>query len=51
MHLELFAIWKAEYKADVSPHGLKHEGRNSIGAITRIRIKLQISQPGKYESG
>jgi len=31
-------------------NGLKHEGRNNIVAIKRIRPKLQISQLDKYES-
>ena len=38
-------------RAHLKYYGLKHEGRNSIGAIKRIRTKLQISQPGKRESG
>jgi hypothetical protein len=35
----------------MSTNGLKHEGRNNIVAIKRIRTKPQISQLGKRESG
>ncbi len=38
-------------RAHLKYYGLKHEGRNNVVAIKRIRGKPQISQPGKYESG
>jgi len=34
-----------------STNGLKHEGRNDIVAIKRIRTRPQISQPNKHELG
>ena len=37
-------------RARLKYYGLKHEGRNGIVAIKRIRTKLQIFQLGKYES-
>jgi len=38
-------------RAHLKYYGLKHEGRNDIVAIKRIRTKPQISQLGKRESG
>ena len=42
---------RQDVRAHLKYYGLKHEGRNDIVAIKRIRTKLQISQLGKRESG